>query len=37
MDDLEISEDEAFSKLTSTEPFNLYKNEIEAIRGVEIK
>ena len=37
MDDLEISEDEAFSKLTSTEPFNVYKNEIEAIRGVEIK
>jgi len=34
MDDLDISEDVAFEKLSTTEPFNLYKEELETLRGV---
>ena len=36
IEDLDISEEEAFTKLTSTEPFNFYKDELQAIRGVKI-
>ena len=37
MNDLNMSEDEAFNKLTSTEPFNRYRNDIEAMRGSKIE
>jgi len=37
MNDLNMSEDEAFIKLTSTEPFNRYRNDIEAMRGSKIE
>lgn len=35
INNLNMSEEEAFSKLIAVEPFNLYKNELLAIRGVK--